>query len=101
MTELIKQKLLAKFSQVNFRGSHEILEQFDKSIKSYIKMFKAAGLRGIDFQNNFIATFSCSMFTIWKSFLQTRLTCTRGVPTTKIKIFGKVHFFKKATLTMI
>ena len=86
---------MAKFSQVNFRGGHEILEQLDKSIKSYIKMFKAAGIRFIDFQNNFIVTFSCSMFTIWKSFLQTRLTCTRDVPTAKIKIFGKVHFFQK------
>ena len=32
------------FSQVNFRKSHEISDQFDKSIKSYIKMFEAASL---------------------------------------------------------
>ena len=29
---------------VNFRKSHEIIDQFDKSIKRYIKMFEAAGL---------------------------------------------------------
>ena len=31
---------------VNFRKSHKIIDQFDKSIKSYIKMFDAAGLLG-------------------------------------------------------
>ena len=35
---------MTKFFQVNFRKSHEILDQFHKSIKSYIKMFEAAGL---------------------------------------------------------
>ena len=30
--------------QVNFRKSHHIFDQFDASIKSYIKMFAAAGL---------------------------------------------------------
>ena len=39
-------KVLAKFSQVNFRKSYEILDQFVKSIKSYIKMFEVAGLLG-------------------------------------------------------
>ena len=29
-------------SQVNFRKSHKILNQFDNSIKSYIKVFEAA-----------------------------------------------------------
>ena len=38
--------MLTRFSQENFRKSHEILDQFDKSIKSYIKMFDAAGLLG-------------------------------------------------------
>ena len=33
-----------KFSQVNFMKSHEILDQFDKSIKSYIEMFETLGL---------------------------------------------------------
>ena len=27
--------------------SHEILDEFDKTIKSYIKMFEAAGLLGL------------------------------------------------------
>ena len=35
---------MTKFSQVNFRKSNEILEQFDKSIKSYIKIFEAVDL---------------------------------------------------------
>ena len=35
---------MTKFSEVSFRKSHGILDQFDKSIKSYIKMFEAAGL---------------------------------------------------------
>ena len=35
---------MTRFSQENFRKSHEILAQFDKSIKSYIKMFDATGL---------------------------------------------------------
>ena len=33
-----------KFSQENFRKSHEMLDQFDKQIKCYIKMFETAGL---------------------------------------------------------
>ena len=37
-------KFLTKSSKVNFKKSHEILDQFDKSIKSYTKMFEAAGL---------------------------------------------------------
>ena len=41
MTEITKKQILTKFSQVNFRKSHEILDQRDKSIKSYIKMFEA------------------------------------------------------------
>ena len=43
---MTKKIFLSKFSQVNFRKSHEILDQFDKSIKSYIKMFKATDLLG-------------------------------------------------------
>ena len=35
---------MTKFSQENFRKSHEILDQFDKQIKCYIKMFETAGL---------------------------------------------------------
>ena len=42
--EITKKEFLAKFSHVNFRKSHEILDQFDKSIKSYTKMFEVAGL---------------------------------------------------------
>ena len=37
---------LTRFSQVKFRKSHEILHQFDKYIKSYIKMFEVVGLLG-------------------------------------------------------
>ena len=39
-------KNLAKFPQENFKKSHEILDQFAKSIKSYIKMLEPAGLIG-------------------------------------------------------
>ena len=35
---------MTKFSQENFRKSHEMLDQFDKQIKCYIKMFETAGL---------------------------------------------------------
>ena len=35
-------KILTKFSQVNFRKIHKILDQFDESIKSYIKIFEGA-----------------------------------------------------------
>ena len=45
MTETTK-KRLTTFSQVNFRKKHEILDQLNKSIKSYIKMFDAAGQLG-------------------------------------------------------
>ena len=41
MTEITKKQISTKFSQVNFRKSHKILNQFDKSIKSYIKILKA------------------------------------------------------------
>ena len=41
--EWINRKLI-KFSQVNFRKSHEILDQLHKSIRSYIKIFEAGGL---------------------------------------------------------
>ena len=44
MTEITKNKILTKVSQENFRKSHEILDQFDKSIKRYIKMFETTGL---------------------------------------------------------
>ena len=44
MTEITKNTILTKVSQVNFRKSHEILDQFDKSIKRYIKMFETTGL---------------------------------------------------------
>ena len=44
MTETTKKKILTKVSQVNFRKSHETLDQFDKSIKHYIKMFETASL---------------------------------------------------------
>ena len=37
---------MTKFSQTNFRKSCEILDQIDKSIKSYIKIFEATGLLG-------------------------------------------------------
>ena len=58
--------------------------------------------RFTDFQNNsFIVTFLYSVFAISERFLQTRLTCATGVPAIKVKIFGKVHFFKKkADLTI-
>ena len=42
--EISGKRFLKKFSLVNFRKSHEILDHFDKSIKSYIKMFEAADL---------------------------------------------------------
>ena len=35
---------MTKFSPKNFRKSREILDQFDKSIKSYIKVFESTGL---------------------------------------------------------
>ena len=38
------------------------------------------------------------MLTIWERFLQTRLTCIRGVPTIKVRIFGKAHVFQKRLL---
>ena len=41
---MTKKYFLTKFFQVNFRKSHEILDEFLKSIKHYIKMFEAAGL---------------------------------------------------------
>ena len=45
MAEITKKNLfLKKFSQENFRKSHEILDQFDESIKSYIKLFEAGSL---------------------------------------------------------
>ena len=44
MTGITKNKILTKVSQLNFRKSHEILDQFDKSIKRYIKMFETTGL---------------------------------------------------------
>ena len=57
-------------------------------------------LRFIEFKkNSFIVTFLYSMFTIFKRVLQTRLTCTRDVPTIKVKILGKVYFFKKRLLS--
>ena len=37
-------KIFGKIFPGTFRKSLKILDQFDKSIKSYIKMFKAAGL---------------------------------------------------------
>ena len=42
--EITEKIFLEKLSPVNFRKSHEILDNFDKSIKSYIKMFEAADL---------------------------------------------------------
>ena len=47
LTEITKTNFLIKLSHVNFRKSHEILDQFGKSVKSYIKMFEAAGLLGL------------------------------------------------------
>ena len=44
LTEITKEKNFEKFSQVNLRKNHEILDQCGRSIKSYIKMFEAAGL---------------------------------------------------------
>ena len=35
---------MTNFSQENFRKSHEILDQFDKQIKCYTKMFETVGL---------------------------------------------------------
>ena len=40
----IWKKIFEKIFPSNFRKSHEILDHFDKSIKSYIKMFEAADL---------------------------------------------------------
>ena len=45
--KLLKKKILTKLSQKKVRKSHEILDQFDKTIKIYIKMFEAAGLLGL------------------------------------------------------
>ena len=39
LTEITQKNFLIKFSQVNFSKIHKILDQFDKLIKSYIKMF--------------------------------------------------------------
>ena len=33
--------MMKNFSQLNFRKSHQFLDQFNKSIKRYIKMFEA------------------------------------------------------------
>ena len=41
-----QQKFLTKFSQIIFGKSRESLDQFDKSIKSYIKKFEVGGLLG-------------------------------------------------------
>ena len=39
MTEITEEKkILTKFSEVNVTKSQEMLDQFDKSIESYIKM---------------------------------------------------------------
>ena len=58
---------LIKFSQVNFGKIHKILDQFDKLIKSYIKMFEFAGLLSplpspgsVKFYNHFQITFNVS-----------------------------------------
>ena len=50
----------------------------------------------IEFQNNFY----CNIFIFYVQYLEKGLadtpqSCTRGVPTIKVKIFGKVHFFQK------
>ena len=43
-SSIVDWKILTKFSKVNFRKNHESLDQFDKSVKSYIKMFEVAAL---------------------------------------------------------
>ena len=44
MTEITKKKIFDKIFLSKFRRSHEILDHFDKSIKSYVKILEAAGL---------------------------------------------------------
>ena len=43
MTEITKKKL-TKFFKVSFRKSRNILDQFNKSVKSYNNMFEAVAL---------------------------------------------------------
>lgn len=63
-------KVLAKFSQVNFRKRYNILDQFDKSIEIHIKIFEAAGLLGpppqVGLKGNVIITARCSIL-FWES----------------------------------
>ena len=82
-------------------GHHESEHLEKNELKTkYNSKFICTCLDLLTFQNNsFIVTFLYSIFTIWKRFLQTRLTCTRGVPTIKVKIFGKFHFFQERLLS--
>ena len=60
---------MTKSSQVNCRKIYEILDQFDKSIKSYIKMFEAAGLLSLP-----IAQVGSNILTISDKIFETNFT---------------------------
>ena len=47
LTEITKKNILTKFFQAIFRKRQEILDQFNRSTKSYIKMFGRVGLKEI------------------------------------------------------
>ena len=80
-----------------FQGlkNRNIQKKWVKNRKFYSQQVYLSLFRFIDFQNNsFIVTFLYSIITIWKRFLNTRLTSTRGVLMIMVKISTKANNWK-------